>query len=164
MNARTFGKKPMEGDDGEDALAARREAFVAAERARADRVAESDVFMPAGAALRASFAAQQQAIEATASGPIEASEIDAALEPFVPLDRSLPISYGLWLILGLIGVHRFYLARPVTGAVQALLFAGSVTAVAMQYYPAFAGLFLCWLWLLADGLRLKRMYSEVTGK
>jgi TM2 domain-containing membrane protein YozV len=168
MTARTFGKKRLEGGDGGDggdALAARREAFLAAERARADRIAESEVFSPAGSALRASFAARPGANDAGATAPQPAEAVEpSSSEPFVPLDRSLPVAYGLWLGLGLAGGHRFYLARPLTGAVQAALFIASVAAVALQYYPAFAGLFLCWLWFFIDGLRIKKMHHQVTGK
>ena len=48
----------------------------------------------------------------------------------VPTDRSLRIAYLLWFFLGLAGGHRFYLRRPMTGAIQALLFLGCVGAVA----------------------------------
>ncbi|HEY5713169.1 MAG TPA: hypothetical protein VIT38_14845 [Allosphingosinicella sp.] len=163
MTARTFGKKRLEGEGGGDEIAARREAFIAAERARADRIAESDIFSPAGSALRASFAAQQPTSE-TATPEPDATVEQAAAVPFVPLERSLPVTYALWLGLGLAGGHRFYLARPLTGALQAVLFIASVTAVALQYYPAFAGLFLCWLWFFTDGLRIRKMFQQVTGK
>src|SRR5207237_4907228 len=50
-------------------------------------------------------------------------------------------AYAIWFFLGLAGGHRFYLRRPITGAVQALLFLSCIGAVAIfQYYQAFAGL------------------------
>ena len=163
MTARTFGKKRMEGDGG-DAVATRREAFLAAERARADRVAESDVFSPAGSALRANFAAQQANADERAPDPVAIVE-EGEPVPFVPLDRSLPVTYAIWLFLGLAGGHRLYLGRPIIGAAQAAIFIASLGAVVgYQYYPAFAGLLLSWLWFFADGLRLRKMFSEVTGK
>ena len=32
-----------------------------------------------------------------------------------------------------------------------------------EVYPAFAGLVLSWLWMLFDGLKLKRMHAEAVG-
>jgi hypothetical protein len=44
-----------------------------------------------------------------------------------------------------------------------LLFLGCVGAVAaFQYYQAFGGLALSWLWYLADGIRLKHLH-KVSG-
>jgi TM2 domain-containing membrane protein YozV len=162
MTAPTFGKK---GAAGGDAIAPRREAFVAAERNPSDRKAESDVFSPARSALRASFVAPQPSneFEAAAEEPAIA-EFEAAEEK-VPLSRSLRTAYILWLFLGLAGGHRFYLGRRVTGGVQAAIFLVSLAAVVgFQYYPAFGGLLLSWLWFFVDGLQLKKMHAGVTGQ
>ena len=79
----------------------------------------------------------------------------------VPTDRSLRTSYLIWFFLGLAGGHRFYLRRPITGAIQACLFAGCVGVVAvLQYYQAFAGLALSWIWYLVDGIRLRHLHSH----
>jgi len=90
--------------------------------------------------------------------PARASRLAAALVDTLPADRSLRIAYLLWFFTGLAGGHRFYLRRTLTGAAQAALFAGCVGAVFAQYYPAFAGLGLSWLWMLADGFLIRRMY------
>lgn len=166
MTARTFGRKTIEPQAGDDGLAERRRAFVAAERARADRIAESDVFSPAGTALRASFGARAGAGDDRATEPETIVEEEAAApEPFVPLNRSLPATWALWLVTGLAGGHRFYLGRTITGGIQAAIFTASLgTGIVVQYYPAFAGLFLSWLWFFLDGLKLRKMYREATGK
>ena len=150
MNARTFGKKGTAGS-GETAVASRRAAFLAQERARADgesRAADTDVFPVRATTIadRIEFVDRPKKVR----------------EPVGP--RSLPLTWGLWFVVGLAGVHRLYLGRYVTGAVQAALFIGCVVAVfGFQLYPAWLGLVISWLWLLVDGLGLKKMYAEAVG-
>lgn len=122
----------------EDENASRREAFLAAERAREADLAPSET-MPA---------ATEEAIKAVLA-------VDA---PPPPTDRSLKLAYPLWFLTGLFGGHRFYLRRPLTGAAQAAIFAGCCGAAFLQYYWAFAGLSASWLWMLADGIRLKQLH------
>jgi TM2 domain-containing membrane protein YozV len=149
MNARTFGKKGMTA--GETAAASRRAAFLAQERARAEgesRAADTEVFPSA-------------AVEATIADRIEFVETSTR-EPVGP--RSLVLAWILWFPLGLAGLHRLYLGRYRSGALQAALFLGCVTAVfGFQIYPAFAGLIVSWLWMFVDGLKLKRMHAEAVG-
>jgi TM2 domain-containing membrane protein YozV len=78
--------------------------------------------------------------------------------------RSLRLAWALWFPWGLTGAHRFYLGRYVSGAIQAAIFIGCVAAVfGFQFYPAFAGLAVSWLWMLVDGLKLKQMHAEAVG-
>ena len=136
---RSFQPVRREGLSAEDDAGARRSAFLAEERAR--EASESRSALPSVAiewALRA-FKAK-------------------AGEQVPPTDRSLKIAYPLWFVLGLAGGHRFYLRRPITGALQALLLCGCLGAVMAQYYWAFAGLGLSWLWMLSDGIRLRRLF------
>ena len=148
MNARTFGKKGVAG--GETAVTSRRAAFLAQERARIDgesRAAETEVFPVAGAttiADRIHFVEQ------------------SSREPVGP--RSLRLTWALWFAVGLAGIHRLYLGRYVTGALQAVLFFSCVVAVfGFQRYPAYLGIVISWLWMLIDGLKLKRMHAEAVG-
>ena len=148
MNARSFGKKGTAG--GETSVASRRAAFLAQERARAggeSRVAETEVF-PAGSAAT------------TIADRIEFVDRPEKLrEPVGP--RSLSLAWLLWFPMGLAGAHRLYLGRYRSGALQAALFLGCVTAVfGFQLYPAFAGLIVSWLWMFVDGLKLKQMHAE----
>lgn len=145
MNARTFGRKGAGGAGTgptvrhADPGAERRQAFVAAERARAKDMAPTSSMPPVS----------EDAIKAVLA--VEA--------PRPPTDRSLKLSYALWFATGLFGGHRFYLRRPVTGGIQALIFASCVGAAFLQYYWAFAGLSASWLWMLADGIRLKHLHA-----
>lgn len=149
MNARSFGKKGMAG--GQPGPASRRAAFVAQERARAEgesRVAETDVFP--GSEPVTTIVDRVEFVE------------QSSREPVGP--RSLVLAWLLWFPWGLAGAHRLYLGRYATGALQAALFLGCVTAVfGFQIYPAFAGLILSWLWMFVDGLKLKRMHAEAVG-
>jgi TM2 domain-containing membrane protein YozV len=149
----TFGRKGVAGGDGDtSAVPSRRAAFLATERERADRAAETDVF-PAPA--RVDLGEEQAAPEPEAT-PV------ARRRPVGP--RSLRVAYALWLVLGIAGAHRLYLGRTASGAVQAALCAGCFAATWMQYYQAFAGLALCWIWMFADGLKLKQMHAEATAE
>lgn len=161
MNARTFGRKggneaavsaPRPASFGlnrahefvasaprEDEPASHREAFVAAERARARDMAPTAT-MPE---------ASEEAILAVLAG-------EALVAP--PTDRSLKLAYALWFLTGLFGGHRFYLRRPLTGGIQALIFFGCGGAVLLQVFWAFAGLGVSWLWMLADGFRIKHLH------
>ena len=149
MNARSFGKKGT--TSGEAVVASRRAAFLALERARAEgesRAAETAVF-PSGAS--------------TIADRIEF--IEMSRQPRTPVGpRSLALAWALWFPWGLAGLHRLYLGRYLSGAIQALLFLGSVVAaIGFQLYPAFAGLVVSWLWMFVDGLRLKQMHAEAVG-
>jgi hypothetical protein len=149
MNARTFGKKGTAG--GDTGAGSRRAAFLAQERARAEgesRAADTDVF---------------PVTETTIADRIEfVDKPKKVREPVGP--RSYGLTWTLWFVTGLAGVHRLYLGRYAIGAVQAILFIGCVVAVfGFQRYPAFAGLVLSWLWMLIDGLRLRQMHAEAVG-
>jgi TM2 domain-containing membrane protein YozV len=150
MNARTFGKKGTTGG-GETAGASRRAAFLAQERARADgesRTADTEVF---------------PVRETTIADRIEF--VDKPKKVRAPVGpRSYRLAWTLWFVTGVAGLHRLYLGRYITGAIQAVLFVACVTLVfGFQRYPAFLGLAISWLWMLIDGLSLKQMHAEAVG-
>jgi len=148
MTARaTFGRKGVTGSasEGSGVAVSRRAAFLGDERARAERFAESEAF-PAPARVEAA----------------KEEEPVAAPRPVGP--RSLKLAYALWLVLGTAGAHRLYLGRTLSGALQALVCAGSFAAMAMQYYEAFAGIAICWLAMFLDGFQLKKMHAEATAQ
>lgn len=163
MTAHGFGRKGM--DVG--AVAPRRASLVAGQEPRSFQPMQGVADPGEGAEeRRAGFLAQARSRDAPADAAAlptaETESILAALKAEaapVPTDRSLRTAYPTWFFLGLGGGHRFYLRRPLTGAVQASLFLCCLGAVALfQYYEAFAGLALSWLWYLADGIRLKRLH------
>jgi TM2 domain-containing membrane protein YozV len=163
MTALGFGRKGAAG-----AVAPRRAKLVADQGPRSFQPMR-DVADPGDGAeaRRAAFLAQERDRDAPAIATVlPTDEAELALASLkaesvlVPTDRSLRASYLIWFFLGLAGGHRFYLRRPLTGAIQAVLFVACVGAVAVfQYYQAFAGLALSWLWYLADGIRLRHLHT-----
>ena len=164
MTAYSFGRKGVAGG----AVAPRRASLVSEPKPRSFQPMR-DVADPEDGAQRrrAAFLAEERARSAPQPSAEEmpAAETEAALAALrvergpPPTDRSLRTAYAIWFFLGLGGGHRFYLRRPITGAIQAVILLACLGAVAIfQYYQAFAGLGLSWLWYLADGIRLKHLH------
>ena len=109
----------------EDEMARRREAFVAAERARAGNAVEAD---PIASAERAK---------------------QAGLPSFAGR-KSLAAAYSFWFLLWVISAHRFYLGRWATGIAQTCLWYVSLmfwmAGHALAFYPMVTGL----AWVIAD--------------
>jgi TM2 domain-containing membrane protein YozV len=151
MTARSFGRKGM----AESAVAApsRRAAFGARDPDHFE-AAEIDV----AALSRAAFIAGERAREDAPAEPA------APAEPIAPTDRSLKTAYILWFTTGLAGGHRFYLRRPLTGALQAAAFAAGWGAAIAEYYAGFGLVGLSCLWLLADGFLIAPMHKTAGGR
>ena len=69
--------------------------------------------------------------------------------------KSQGVTYLLWLFLGGIGAHRFYIGRPATGAVYLVLWLSGWVLV----FP-FLAVFLWWVvdgFLIPDMIRKKNM-------
>lgn len=119
-----------------DPLAERREAFLAAERARAADAGDEGNENPSGAppAIRA--------------------------KPVLIRERSLGTAYLLWLFLGGFSAHRFYLGATLSAVAQVGLLYVSLTFFLAGNAGAFYPLALGWLWIIGDvfmipGLREK---------
>ena len=63
----------------------------------------------------------------------------------------------------MVGGHRFYLARPITGGAQAVLFTAGLAGIGAEYYPAFLAMAAAVLWMAADGFLIKGMHRKATG-
>lgn len=118
-------------------------------------------------ARRAAFIAEERA-RGAAPAPDETLAFDvtpaAMSEAVWGRPKSLAVAYALWLILGIAGAHRFYLGRPITGALQALLGVGSWALLAtIEYYPAFAGMAVALLWMSADAYLIRKMHARPPG-
>jgi TM2 domain-containing membrane protein YozV len=168
MTARTFGRRGVIG-----APPQRRAALVAHQPRSFQPIERQSDEEDEVEASRAAFVAEERArAESAASAPAFAAATETALRAFkaevefaaLPADRSLKIAYLLWFVTGLAGGHRYYLRRPLTGAIQTLLFVGCLGAALAQYYPAFGGLALSWLWMLADGFLIRRMYRTAAAR
>jgi len=158
MTARTFGRKGMV--PGAAAAPSRRAAFVAR---------DPDHFEPAefdeAALRRAAFVAAERGRAAEQARAEQPAPADVALrEPIVATDKSLTTAYALWFAAGLAGAHRFYLRRPLSGALQAVLFLGCWGASLAEYYAAFGGLALSCLWMVADGFLIRRLHRTAGAR
>ncbi len=157
MIARTFGRRGV-SDGG---IASRRATLLGLESATKP-IGETDQM----AARRAAFVADERARAETPAAETLAYEVTPAAmsEAVWGTPKSLAVAYALWLVLGIAGAHRFYLGRPITGALQAVLGAGSWALLATtEYYPAFAGMAAALLWLSADAYLIRRMHTRPPG-
>ena len=149
MTARAFGRK---GNADGAPPAPRRASFGARNPDRFEAVEIDE-----NALRRAAFIAEERArAEAPAAAEVETL---AAAVPLAPPDRSLKTAYILWFCAGLFGGHRFYLRRPITGAIQALLFLGAWGAAVAEYYAGFGVVALSCLWLVVDGLLMRGLHA-----
>jgi TM2 domain-containing membrane protein YozV len=152
MTARTFGRKGMVAAAGIP-----RAAFPARDPDQFEAIEIDEA-----ALRRAAFVAEERARSEEKVQAERPAALPAALplpEPPAPTDKSLTTAYALWLCLGLAGGHRFYLRRPLTGAIQTLLFLGCWGAALAEYYAAFGGLALSCLWMLVDGFLIRRLHA-----
>ncbi|GEM_PF-1859470 len=62
--------------------------------------------------------------------------------------KNMIVAYVLWLVLGLIGGHRWYMNRPITAGTQLLL--------SLTIY----GLMITSLWWIADAFLLQRYVQD----
>lgn len=80
------------------------------------------------------------------------------MPPPSPRPPSLALAYALWLPLGLVGAHRFYLGRWGTGLALAC-----VTLATLLLFMVFVGLLTAWLavgWWLVDAFLIPGMVRE----
>jgi len=75
--------------------------------------------------------------------------------------KSLALAYVLWLCLGVLGAHRFYLRRWWGGAAYLLL--ALLTFVALFFYLAAVPLVVVVVLLLIDAARLPRMVRRANA-
>jgi len=153
MTARTFGRRGV-SDGG---ISARRAVLLGLAAAPAEAREADD-----STARRAAFVAEERArAEPPAAETLAYQVTPAAVSAAVwGKPKSLAIAYALWLVLGLAGAHRFYLGRYVSGALQATLGLGSWGLLAAEYYPAFAGMALALAWMSADAYFVRRMHAR----
>ncbi len=68
------------------------------------------------------------------------------------------IAYALWLFLGQVGLHRFYLNRVGSGVAQLLL--GIVGWATVWVVIGFIPLAILWIWLFVDLFLTASMVRE----
>lgn len=76
--------------------------------------------------------------------------------------KEIGIAYILWLFLGTLGVHRFYLGRNGTGIAQVILsVVGWATAILLV---GFVFLAVVWVWVIVDAFLIPSMTREANGR
>jgi TM2 domain-containing membrane protein YozV len=128
---RRFGQAGIAPPAPSDPVAERRAAFLAAERARAADVEESD------------------------AGQISPAVVGKP--PILVGGKSLGTAYVLWFFLGGFSAHRFYLGSPLTAIAQIFLWYVSL----MFYMAGHSGggylVVAGWLWIIGDGAFIPKL-------
>ena len=121
MTVRTFGRKGSE----DAAMASRREAFLASERARREQ-------------------------PSPAEPNNDPAPVAATSRPIFVREKSLAVAYMAWFFFGAISAHRFYLGYPSSAVAQACLWIISWMMIAAGFLFAGFGLLAGCLWMIAD--------------
>jgi TM2 domain-containing membrane protein YozV len=93
---------------------------------------------------------------ASAAQSDESTEVASLETVYAAKKKDLTIAYALWLVLGLLGTHRFYLNRPLTACgIPAL-------AIASFLAPSFNSVFIlaCGLWMVVDAALIPIMVRD----
>lgn len=145
-------------------LAARREAFLAAERSRqqelSDTGADPLAHLRNGAARPAAARADdgwnpmsQDALREVARRGSDADRAVASTRSFFlgdPRKRSLMLAYVYWYFCAPIGLHRIYCGEKDTGLAQAGLFFGAILLALIWVPLAVLSIGIWFVWILAD--------------
>jgi TM2 domain-containing membrane protein YozV len=156
MASAGFGRKVTVGaPDPQAELAARREAFIAAERAR--RASEGANAEPGFAAGATGYGKSRSAQPASMSSG-----------PFFVREKSLMTAYLLWFFLGGFSAHRFYLGYSASASAQLFLrfggvmifFAGAGSKASSMGALGLLMFGIGSVWMLIDGFLIPGMRRE----
>ncbi|QFT77305.1 TM2 domain-containing protein [Erythrobacter sp. THAF29] len=138
---------PYGTDLSAEEIAAKREAFLASERA-AGTIGGAQPATPLGP-NDLSYEQERQ-IKAYAGGMARGARSSRSWFFGDPQSRSLGIAYVLWFILGQLSIHRFYCGQTETAWSQVTLLFASVVMIFIYPIMGFVA-FICWvLWIFAD--------------
>jgi hypothetical protein len=160
--------------DPVDAIAARREAFLASERARKVSEAGSETGPPdlssdplAGLRNGARPATRRDDTVGQSWAPMPEKQVRTAMQDRAlggagrastgkryilgePSGRSLALAYLFWFVAGQGSLHRFYCGQTQSALMQIGLLVGSVLFALVFVPVAAVGIIIWFLWLLAD--------------
>ncbi len=80
----------------------------------------------------------------------------------VKTEKSMGVAYVLLILLGQLGIHRFYLGKVGTGVAQLLL--GIVGSATVWLVIGFIPLGVLWLWMIIDLFLIPGMVREANSK
>jgi TM2 domain-containing membrane protein YozV len=86
------------------------------------------------------------------------SDDAVAMMRYEAAKKSLAVAYLLWLVLGAVGGHRFYLRRPISGLLMLLI--STVSFILTIILIGYAGLLFISLWWLLDALLIPGMVAR----
>lgn len=145
-----------------DPITAKREAFIAAERALSGVQASAAV----GGALAAS-PSPAYASSSRSSGQIsdvaqsfKGRAKNGFFDQFSPKKPSLIIAYLLWFSFCNIGAHRIYLGEVKGGLYQAALLISSIVLAILVWTPFAFGFVLWLLWVLSDVFVIHKWHKK----
>jgi TM2 domain-containing membrane protein YozV len=115
------------------------------------------------AARRAAFLAEERA-RALTSGGSGSGGGHAPANPVFIREKSIGVAYLLWFFVGGLSVHRFYLGFSTSGAIQASLipiaYAMMIAGSLVGALPLFASA----LWLLADAFMIPGLARQANER
>jgi TM2 domain-containing membrane protein YozV len=126
--------------DPQDEMAARRAAFVAAERARKTEAQRAETL-----AL---------GLAASAPKPRGPSWVSRR-------EKSMIVAYCFWFFGGTLGGHRLYLGFIGSGMLQAGLWFGSLLLMLRAPIPGLVGLAANFIWVIVDAFLIPGLYRRV---
>ena len=145
--AATFGRRGMDAA----APAGRRAQLIAPTAPPAENELER---------RRAEFLASERARSEQAVDVEHRRAAPAVAAPIFASGRSLGIAYVLWLLLGLVSAHRFYLGRPLTGIAQTSLWYVSLMFYMAGHEVAVGTLGAGLLWVAVDSYFIPGLTRE----
>ncbi|MBV7259589.1 TM2 domain-containing protein [Erythrobacter crassostreae] len=161
--AQGFGGAAAQANDD---IAAKREAFIASERARKNQPPAPTSFDPAGSSAPRSTKFDHLAGGSRAASPLAArmegadpaaynprprkkfTGFDAAFG--VPEKRNVAIAYLFWFLLGQISAHRFYCGDRKGAVAQMTTFFISIFAMFFAPFVGMVGMGIWVFWIIAD--------------
>ncbi|MCK0128770.1 TM2 domain-containing protein [Erythrobacter sp. F6033] len=167
--APAFGKAQGFGGAAEpvdDDIAAKREAFIASERARKNQAPATTSFDPTGSKAPRStkfdhlaggnraaspLAARMEGAEPASYSPRPRKKFTAFDAAFgVPEKRNVAIAYLFWFVLGQISAHRFYCGDRKGAVAQLTTFFISIFAMFFAPFIGMVGMVIWVFWIIAD--------------
>ena len=161
MASTSFGRKGLSADMvGQQP--ARRRAFGQAVPAAAEPAAPSDPVAERRAAFLA--AERARAADVEQSDEAEAPRRAVAASTVLVGGKSLGTAYLLWFFLGGFSAHRFYLSTPLTAIAQVSLWYVSLMFY-MAGQPAAGYLMTAgWLWIIGDAFFIPKLRDAANEK
>ena len=81
-----------------------------------------------------------------------------AMMAFESQKKSVGLAYLLWFFLGLLGIHRFYAGKIVSGAVMLVVWV--ISLILTLVYIGIVGFVFLWIWWVIDAFLLNGIITR----